>query len=546
MANIQRAEARPIGSSWPLVILLILPVLGLALLLARPDLDIAWEHHPSHFWLVLFTAAVNVVLAALTNVAASRYRDARLILVSLAFLASAGFLGLHALATPGVLLPHPNAGFVVATPIGLLIASVCAAASVSPIAGPGATSVLRWRSVMLGALLVLMAVWAVLSLGNLPPLDGPPPAKEGVGPLTVLAVVAVALYLFAAWRYLLVYRRRGHVVPLMVAVAFVLLAEAMAAVVLSRNWHVSWWEWHVLMLLAFAAIALGARTEYRRSGSLSGAFGGLYLEATLARLDRWHAGAIAALATADERGDTPDRVLDQLRADGATSDEVKLLVQAARELRRLDAAFRPYLPSVVAQRIRGGEGAAAARLGGEEREVSVLFADLASFTTFSETRSPTVVIAMLNEYWAVVVPVIDAAGGVIEQFAGDGVMAIFNAGGDQPDHARRAARAALAIVEAGRPLADAHPDWPTFRVGVNTGPAVIGNVGVAGRLSFAAIGDTSNVAARLMSAGEPGQVVIAGTTWRALGPGRDGVSLGPTRLKGKRDPVDAWVLTADS
>jgi len=546
MANQERAAAPPTGSSWALVILLILPVLGLALLLARPELDIEWEHHPSHFWLVLFTAAVNVALAALTNVAASRYRDARLILVSLAFLASAGFLGLHALATPGVLLAHPNAGFVVATPIGLLIASLFAAGSVSPLAGPDAATVLRWRPVLLGGLLALMAAWAVLSLANLPPFDGPPPTKEAVGPLTVIAAVSVALFLFAAWRYLHVYRRRGHVVPLMVAVAFVLLAEAMIAIALSRNWHVSWWEWHVLMLLAFAAIALGARSEYRRSGSLSGAFGGLYLEATLARLDRWHAGAIAALAAADERGKSSDQVLDQLRAEGASSDEVKLLEQAAHELRRLDESFRPYLPSVVAQRIRSGEGAAAARLGGEEREVSVLFADLASFTTFSETRTPTEVIAMLNEYWAEVVPVIDTAGGVIEQFAGDGVMAIFNARGDQPDHARRAARAALAVVEAGRPLADAHPDWPTFRVGVNTGPAVVGNVGVAGRLSFAAIGDTSNVAARLMSAGDPGQVVIAGTTWRALGPGRDGVSLGPTRVKGKRDPVEAWVLRAET
>ncbi len=546
MTNEERAAASPTGPSWPLVILLILPVLGLAVLLARPELDVEWEHHPSHFWLVLFTAAVNVALAALTNVAASRYRDARLILVSLAFLASAGFLGLHALATPGVLLPHPNTGFVVATPIGLLIASVFGAGSVSPLAGPRASTVLRWRSVLLGGLVALMAVWAVLSLANLPPLDGPPPTKEAVGPLTVVAAVSVALFLFAAWRYLLVYRRRGHIVPLMVAVAFVLLAEAMIAIALSRNWHVSWWEWHVLMLLAFAAIALGARSEYRRSGSLSGAFGGLYLEATLARLDRWHAGAIAALAAADERGKSSDQVLDELRTEGASSDEVKLLVQAAHELRRLDESFRPYLPSVVAQRIRSGEGPAAARLGGEEREVSVLFADLASFTTFSETRTPTQVIAMLNEYWADVVPVIDVAGGVIEQFAGDGVMAIFNAGGDQPDHARRAARAALAIVEAGRPLADAHPDWPTFRVGVNTGPAVLGNVGAAGRLSFAAIGDTSNVAARLMSAGDPGQVVIAGATWRALGPGRDGVSLGPTRVKGKRDPVEAWVLRAES
>ena len=538
------AEVRSAGASWAWVALLLLPVLGLLLLLARPELDVEWEHHPSHFWLVLFTAAVNVALAYLTNIAAGRYRDARLILVSLAFLASAGFLGLHALATPAVLLPHPNTGFVVATPTGLLIASFFAAASVSPLAGPRAATVLRWRGVLLGGLVALMIVWAVLSLANVPPLNGPPPTQEGVGPLTVLAGVSVVLYLFAAWRYVQVYRRRGGVVPLTVAVAFVLLAEAMIAVALSRNWHASWWEWHVLMLVAFGAIALGARQEYRRSGSLSGVFGGLYLEATLARVDRWHAGAIAAVAAAEERGESSERVLDQLRAEGATSDELTLLVQAARELRKLDASFRPYLPSVVAQQIRSGKGAAG-RLGGEERDVSALFADLASFTTFSESHTPTAVITMLNEYWAAVVPAIDAAGGVIEQFAGDGVMAIFNAGGEQPDHARRAARAALAIVEAGRPLAAAHPDWPIFRVGVNTGPAVIGNVGVAGRLSFAAIGDTSNVAARLMSAGDPGQVVIAGTTWRALGPARDGIALGPTRVKGKREPVEAWVLRGD-
>src|SRR5688572_19575644 len=128
---------------WPVGLVLFLPLVGLALLLARPELDVEWEHHPSHFWLVLITAAVNVALAFLTNVAASRYRDARLILVSLAFLASAGFLGLHALATPGVLLASPNTGFVAATPIGLLIASFFAAASVSPFAGPHAVTVLR-------------------------------------------------------------------------------------------------------------------------------------------------------------------------------------------------------------------------------------------------------------------------------------------------------------------------------------------------------------------------------------------------------------------
>lgn len=527
---------------WPVAILLLLPVAGLGLLLARPELDVQWEHHPSHFWLVLVTAVVNVALAYLTNIAAGRYRDARLVLVSLAFLSSAGFLGLHALATPGVLLPHPNTGFVVATPVGLVIASLFALTSVSPLAGPRAANVLRRRTLLLAGLLALMGWWAFLSLARLAPLDGPPPAQEGIGLLTLLAAEAVAVYGYSAWRYVRLYRQRGGLVPLTVAIAFVLLAEAMVAVALSRNWHLSWWEWHLLMLAAFAAIALGARQEYRRSGSLTAAFGGLYLETTLARVDRWHAGAIAAVATADERGEPQERVVAQLRREGATSDEVALLVRAAGELRQLDALFRPYLPSVVAQRIRRDRGVP--RFEGEEREVSALFADLAAFTTFSETRAPTEVLGMLNEYWAVVVPVIDVAGGIIEHFAGDGVMAVFNASGDQSDHARRAARTALAIVEAGRSPAAAHPGWPIFRVGVNTGRAVVGDVGVTRRRSFAVIGDTTNVAARLMAAGDPGQVVIARSTWEALGTGADGVALGPTRVKGKRLPVEAWILRA--
>src|SRR5262245_66083757 len=99
---------------WPLI--LAVPLAGLLLLLARPGLDAHWEHHPAHFWLVLSESAVSVVLGALTASAATRRGDARLFLVSLAFLSAAGFLGLHALATPSVLLENKNTGFVVATP----------------------------------------------------------------------------------------------------------------------------------------------------------------------------------------------------------------------------------------------------------------------------------------------------------------------------------------------------------------------------------------------------------------------------------------------
>jgi class 3 adenylate cyclase len=519
---------------------LTVPLAGLALLLARPELDHRWEHHPSHFWLVLISAAVSLVLGYVTNVAAGRFRDARLVLISFSFMSAAGFLGLHALATPGVLLEQPNVGFTVATPLGLGLAAIFAAASTSSIAGPGAPTVLRARPAILAGLIGLLVVWGVLSIARLPPLDGPPPATEGVGLLTLLGVLAVVLYAFAAWRTYRLYRERGGAILLTIAVALVLLAEAMIAIVVSRNWQLSWWEWHVLMLAAFVLIALGAREEYRRSGSLTGAFGGLYLEQTLARIDRWHAGAIAAVASAQAAGRPVDRVLDQLRNEGATSDEVALLAGTAEQLRRLDASFQPYLPSVVADRIRRGD--ATTGLAGEEQIVSVVFADLAGFTPFSETRPPTEVLEMLNAFWAAVVPAIDAAGGVIEHFAGDGIMAIFNARGDQPDHAKRAAEAARAIVAAARPIAAARPGWPLFRVGVNTGPAVLGDVGAAERRSFAVIGDTTNTAARLMTAAEPGQIIVGRRTWEALGDERAGVALGGIHVKGKREPVEAWRL----
>ena len=435
--------------------LLVLPIAGLGLLLARPELDITWEHHPSHFWLVLLTAVVNVVLAYVTNVAAGRYRDARLVLVSLAFLASAGFLGLHALATPGVLLPKANTGFVVATPVGLVLASLFAAISVSSIAGPHAATALRRRSTLLGGVLLVMAAWAFLSLTDLPPFDGPPPAQEGVGLLTVLAVVGVGLYAYSAWRYVQLFRNRGGVLPITVAIAFVLLAEALVAVALSRNWHASWWEWHVLMLLAFAAIALGARREYGRSGSLTAAFGGLYLEATLARVDRWHAGAIAAVAGPTSAGSRRSASSRNCVATGPPA--MRLPWWSGRPANC--AVSMPCSARTCPRWSRSGSAVNPARPGSAGRSAtSACCSPISPGSRRSARRGrPTEVITMLNEYWAVVVPVIDAAGGVIEHFAGDGIMAIFNAAGDQPDHAQRAARAALAIIGAGRPLAERTP-----------------------------------------------------------------------------------------
>ena len=111
------------------VLHLALPLLGLWLFIARPATDLRWEHHPGHFGLVAGTAAVAVVLGLLVGAAARRRGDARLFLVALVFQVTAAFLGLHALATPEVLVDAPTPAFAAATPIGLLLGAVVAVVS---------------------------------------------------------------------------------------------------------------------------------------------------------------------------------------------------------------------------------------------------------------------------------------------------------------------------------------------------------------------------------------------------------------------------------
>ncbi|HYN63498.1 MAG TPA: adenylate/guanylate cyclase domain-containing protein, partial [Candidatus Limnocylindrales bacterium] len=439
----------------------------------------------------------------------------------------------------------PNAGFVIATPVGLVLAAIFAAASISPIAGPRAAPLLRHRLALRRVLLAAMVGWAGVSVLRLPPLNGPLPPEEAAGPIGILAFGAVVLYAAAAWRYAEIYRRRQSGVALAIVAALVLLAEAMVAVALSANWHLSWWEWHVLMTVAFALIAIGVRNEYRRTGSLVATFGPIYQEATLARIDRWHGRAIADLVAREERGEPSGPVLEDLRRDGASTDEIQLLSNAAREIRRTNDLFRPYLPQQLASRLH--REPSIGDLGGVERRVTVLFADMASFTDFSESRRPTDVLATLNEYWAVLVPVVDRAGGSVEHFAGDGILVMFNTVADQPDHAVRAARCALEMLQVSDGIASEHPGWPRFRIGLNTGRVVVGNVGTEGRRSFAAIGDTTNLASRLLSAAEPGQIVIGEATYKAaqdlIGSGHlQAQSLGLRKVKGKRAPLEVWLL----
>jgi adenylate cyclase len=256
-------------------VILAVPLLGLFLLLLQPKLDLRWEHHPAHFWLVLITAVLSAILAYATGEAAGRRGDARLLYVSLAFLSSAGFLALHALATPGVLLAKSNTGFLIATPVGVAIGSVFGALSTADFSGDRAVRHVRIGKRLRWALLGLMVLWAVWSLASLPPLNRPPQFAEGF-PL-LLAVPAVLLYGGSAVRYIQLWWRRPSLLLLAVPSAFILLAESMIAMAFARNWRLSWWEWHVLMLAAFALVALSAQTSWREER-----FAELYLPQTSA------------------------------------------------------------------------------------------------------------------------------------------------------------------------------------------------------------------------------------------------------------------------
>jgi class 3 adenylate cyclase len=175
-------------------------------------------------------------------------------------------------------------------------------------------------------------------------------------------------------------------------------------------------------------------------------------------------------------------------------------------------------------------------------EISVLFADLAGFTTFSERAAPEEVAAMLKRYYELAAPAIARFGGQIEHFTGDGIMSTFNTRGEHPDHATSAAQAGLALQREMARVGAEHPQWPRLRVGVNTGPAIVREMGGPGHVAYSVVGDSVNVGARLEAHAPVGGVLIGAETYRRLPDGAEAESMPGLRVKGKRDPVDAFVL----
>lgn len=215
-----------------------------------------------------------------------------------------------------------------------------------------------------------------------------------------------------------------------------------------------------------------------------------------------------------------------------------------RERERLRDLFGRHVGEEVA---RAAAGAAdGVELGGEEREVSVLFVDLVGSTTMAADRDPVEVVDLLNGFFAVVVEEIDRRGGIVNKFLGDAVLAVFGAPVPLEDHASRALAAARAMAAR---LAVEQPDLAAG-VGVFTGAVVAGNVGTSRRLEYTVIGDAVNAASRLTDLAKqaPGTIAVAGETlaaarpeeaahWRPWHTGEDAVV-----LRGRARATEVYVV----
>ena len=177
---------------------------------------------------------------------------------------------------------------------------------------------------------------------------------------------------------------------------------------------------------------------------------------------------------------------------------VRYLVEE-RTRRHIEQAFGHYVSPTIVTRLAADP--ATLRLGGELREVTVMFADLSGFTELSGKVSPKVLTQMTNMYLASIVDQVDATGGYVDKFIGDAVMSLWGAPGDDPRHAANAVRAAMvavARVRQVREAAEARGEIGlSVKIGINSGLAVVGNVGAPRRYNYTAVGETVNVASRL-------------------------------------------------
>jgi adenylate cyclase len=188
----------------------------------------------------------------------------------------------------------------------------------------------------------------------------------------------------------------------------------------------------------------------------------------------------------------------------------------------------------------------ALKLGGERREVTVLFADVVAFTPLSEKNSPEYVVAILNELFTFLTEIVFRHGGIVDKFLGDCVMAVFGPPDPNDDHPLRAVQAAEEMLQW---LEVGNSKWRQelgvdlqLGIGINTGVVIAGNIGSAKRMEYTVIGDTVNIASRLEGLAQPSQILMSRATFDRVSADFECMPLGAVALTGRDEPTEVFAL----
>jgi adenylate cyclase len=227
---------------------------------------------------------------------------------------------------------------------------------------------------------------------------------------------------------------------------------------------------------------------------------------------------------------------------------------AAFERQRVRFTFSRFVPEDVVDQILA-EGEDELELGGVRRESTVLFSDLRGFTTYSESREPGEVVEVLNSYLGEMTDAIMDHGGTLVSYIGDGIMAVFGAPLEQPDHADRAIAAAQEMLDERLPAfcrwmrSSGHGDGFRMGIGLNSGDVMSGQVGSERRREYTTIGDTTNTASRLegMTKNSGHSIFIADSTARARTREEpELIEVGEFEVRGRAQPLRVWSLKHES
>ena len=260
---------------------------------------------------------------------------------------------------------------------------------------------------------------------------------------------------------------------------------------------------------------------------------------------RGELGSMGKVLAAVHSGDLSHHVRVTSRDElGKLGDCVNEMIIGLRERKRIVEAFNRYVDRTLTKQVLEGELA----MGGVQLEVSILFCDIRGYTSISEGMGPDRMVALLNRYFTRMAGAIEEAGGSVNKFIGDAILAIFGAPEPRPDHRDRAIRASLAMYRAlgefnSEQIEDGLPEL-SIGIGLHSGLVLAGNIGTEKKIEYTVIGDPVNVAQRLqeLTAEKGAPIICSGAT---LGPYKQRYAhadLGIVHLRGRKEPIDIYSL----